>query len=47
MEIFPLLGHLQVQKTIGVKNLPANGSINFGLSNENVRKYLTLQVILK
>lgn len=47
MEIFPLLGHLQVQKATGVKNLATNVSINFGLSAENVRKYLTLQVILK
>lgn len=33
MEIFPLLGRFQVQKTIGVKNLATNGSINFTLSD--------------
>lgn len=47
MEIFPLLGRLQVQKPIGVKNLATNGRISFGLYDENVRKYLTVQVILK
>lgn len=29
MQIFPLLGHLQVQKIIGVKNLATNESLKW------------------